>query len=106
MVFLETYRLMNDSDTQDMFTIFKYANDVSGEILMPIMLAVVFFIALLGSVFSGKPISRGLTFASFVCSILGMLLVIMHMLSVNWMYFAFFLTGIGVIWTWLSESLS
>jgi hypothetical protein len=79
---------------------------VSNFILMPVMLLVIFFISAIGMVFSGRSISRAITFSGFICSILGIVLSILGMLSTQYMYFCFFITGVGLIWTRLSEAPS
>ena len=94
------------NDTSDWYNMFVYANNISDGIFMPIMLLTIFFIALIGSVFSGRPFHRALTFSSFICSILGILMAIMGMINVNWVYFLFFLTGIGLVWSKLAEGQS
>ena len=98
------YPEMNVTDTADMFTLFRYVNYVSGGLFFPIILLVIFSITLIGSVLAGKPAYRGFTYASFVCSILSIVLALMNFLSKQYMYFSFFLVGIGLIWVRLAEA--
>jgi hypothetical protein len=102
----QQFRTMTANDTADMYTIVAYANMISNGILMPIMLLTIFMVSLLGMVFYGRPFHRALLFSSFICSILGILLVIMNMLNVNYVYLAFLMTGIGLVWSRLSEGQS
>ena len=101
-----TYQTLNISDTQNIQTLMNFANVVSGGILWPIMLLTVWAIWVLGSVFIGKPIYRAFLFASFFCSIISILFVIMNWLNTGFMYFLFLMTAVGLIWTKLAESYS
>jgi Flp pilus assembly protein TadB len=100
------YATLNTSDVADMSTLMTYANRVSDNLFLPLMLLVVWSIWVLGSTFIGKSISRAVLFASFLCSILSILFVLMNWLSPNYMYFLFLLTALGLLWVRLSESYS
>ena len=100
------YPTLNSSDTADLQTIMTFVNVATGNIFWPIILLVIWIIWVLGATFSGRPFYRALLFASFFCSILSILMVLMNWLSPNFMYFLFFLTAVGLIWTRLSESYS
>jgi hypothetical protein len=106
MIFLDYYAVLNDSDSGDLFGIMNFANTVSGNIFMPVMLLSIWAIWLIGGVTIGKPIWRTWTMASFIVSILGILMAVMNWLSPNWLYACFLMLGIGVIATKLSESYS
>jgi hypothetical protein len=96
----------NGTGSGDVYQLMTSANTISDGLYMPVMLLVIFLVWVLGSVSIGKPIARSILFASFMCSVLSILMVIMNWLSVNYMYFAFFMVAVGIIWTWLSEALS
>lgn len=100
------YQVMNATDTEDMAAVFLYINRVASNLFFPIILLVIWAITLLGSVLSGKPAYRGFTYASFVCSILSILLVLFNVLNKQYMYFSFFLVGVGLIWVRLAEAQS
>jgi hypothetical protein len=100
------FEVLNASDTTDMQTLMGAANRLSGYIFMPIMLLVIFSVWVLGAVFMGKPIYRAFLFGSFICSVISILMVIMGFLSVNYMYFTFFMVAVSVIWTVLTEAPS
>lgn len=100
------FQIMNQTDTVDMQTIFTYINNVVGGLFWPVMLLVIWVIWVLGAVFTGKPIYRAFLFASFMCSIISILMVLMNWLSTNFMYFLFFLTTVGLIWTKMAEAYS
>jgi predicted MFS family arabinose efflux permease len=95
------------NDTADFFSFFNYINNTaSGGIFFPLILLAIGIITTIGSALTGKPVQRGFTFAAFICSILGMLLVLMGFMNKEYMYFCFFLTAVGVVWIRLSEGLS
>lgn len=103
---LDYYAVLNTTDTQDLYTLMNYANVVTGNLFMPVMLFVIGIIWILGSVFIGKPFSRSLMYAGFMCSIISVLFVIMGWLNTNYMYFCFLMTAVGLVWVRLSESYS
>ena len=98
--------LTDINGTDDMYQIMTSANTISDNIFMPVILLVTFIIWVLGAVSIGKPIHRSVLYASFICSILAILMTIMNWLSVGYMYFAFFMVAVGIIWTWLAEAMS
>ena len=100
------FQTINSSDVSDLFGIMNYSNNVSGGLFMPVMLLVIGAIALLGTVFSGKSVFRGMTYAGFICSILSILMVLMGWLNGNYMYFCFLMTAIGLVGIRFSEAPS
>ena len=100
------FKTLNNSDTTDMYTLMSAANSISDNIFMPIMLLVIFLVATIGSILTGKPIHRALVYSSFICSILSILMVIMSWLATTYMYFAFLMLAVSLIWTRLSEAYS
>jgi hypothetical protein len=100
------YEVLNNTDTEDMFSLFRYVNNVADGLFFPLILLAIFAITLIGSVLTGKPAYRGFTYASFVCSILSILLVLMNFLNKQYMYLSFFLVAIGLLWIRLAEAPS
>lgn len=100
------FKTLNSTDTEDIYTLMSASNSMSDNIFMPVMLLVIFLIATIGSIVSGKPIHRSLVYSSFICSILAILMTIMNWLAPTYMYFAFFMTAVSLIWTKLAESYS
>lgn len=98
------YQVLNTTDTQDLYTLFRYINNSATEgLFFPIMLLVIWSIGFLGVLADGKPLSRGFTFSSFICSIIAILLVIMNVLNPMYMYFLFVLTAIGIFWSYTTS---
>lgn len=103
---LAWYPVMNSSDSTDMSTLVQYASAVSRGILFPVILLVVYIISMIGMTFSGQTISRSVLFSGLFCSILAIPLVLLNLLNINYMYFAFFMTAVGIAWTWFAQAQS
>jgi hypothetical protein len=89
----------------DVYTISKTANDITpGGIMMPIMLGVIWIIALIGSLSEGRPFSRAFIFSSFIAALISIPLALIQMLNPNYMYFLFLMVGAGVIFDKLSNA--
>ena len=103
------YTLPNGSDTRDFLMFFNYVNVQAEGIFMPLMLLAIWVITFLagftvgGGVGSAKA-ARGVTFASFFTSILGILLAISGLLATKWMYLPIILTAFGALWLKLEKS--
>lgn len=100
------YPVLTVNDTVDMTTLMTFANTLSGNLFLPLMLLVVWSVWTLGSVFIGKSFFRSTLFASFFCSILASLFVLLNWLSPNYMYFLFLLTALSLLGVRLSEAYS
>ena len=91
-------------DPSDMYTLFSGINNVVGGIFMPTMLGVIWIIAFIGALAEGRQASRGFIFASFIVSILSLVLALIGMINNQYMYFSFLLVGIGLIWSKLENA--
>jgi hypothetical protein len=100
------FKTLTTNDTKDMYTLMNASNTMSDGLLMPVVLLSICMVWILGSVSSGKSIARSVLYSAFIGSILSILMVLMNWLSINYMYFAFFMTAAGLIWVWLSEAPS
>lgn len=100
------YPVASGNNTANLYELFRFANDGVGGTFMPVMLAVIWIIAFIGSISEGRQASRAFIFASFVGSILAMILVILGMLNIQYMYLLFLGVGVGVIWNVLSNAAS
>jgi hypothetical protein len=65
---------------------------------MPIMLLSIWIVTFVGTISEGRQASRGFIFASFVSSILAIILSLIGFLNTQYMYFTFIMVGIGLIW--------
>lgn len=87
------------NDTSDLFVVFKFVNDsATGGLFFPLILLGIWLIAFIGAIAEGRPASRAFIFSSFVSTVLGMLLSIMGMLSINYVYFLILLIAFGIFW--------
>lgn len=96
------YTVPTSSDTGSLYDIFKFlTNAVS---FMPVVLLVIWLVALIGSIAEGRQASRAFIFASFITSILAIILSLIGLLNTQYMYFSFLLVGGGIIWYMLSNA--
>jgi hypothetical protein len=100
------YPTINDTIGTDIFGIFSNANQISNNVLMPMILLTIGIISLIGFTYTNKSFFRGLTYSGFFCSILSVPLVLMSMLNPDYMYLSFFLTAVGLVGVRLSEAPS
>lgn len=93
------YNVLPQNGTRNIYEITKFINaDTTGGLFAPVTLATVWFIAFIGALVEGRQASRAFIFASFIGSILSILLALIGMLASQYMYFMFLMVGIGVIW--------
>jgi predicted membrane channel-forming protein YqfA (hemolysin III family) len=90
------YVLPTATDTSDVFNLSKYLTNLTN--FMPIMLGVIWLIALIGAIVDGKPMSRAFIFSGFVASILSIILALTGLLNRQFMYFSFILVAVGIVW--------
>ena len=98
------YPTLGQNDSENIYTIFKFVNNGVSGTFMPLLLLAIWIIAFIGSLSEGRQSSRAWVFASFVSSIIAIFLATLGLLSTQFMYFAFILTGIGIIWNYLGNS--
>lgn len=98
------YTIPTSNDTQDLFAIFNYSNNVSGGVLMPLVLASIWFIIFIGGKLSGARSNVVFTFASFVCAVISILFVIMGFLRIGYMYLLIVMVAAGLLWIKLQDS--
>lgn len=91
-----TYDTPNVNDTKGIHEISNYLNTVSDGVLFPGILGAVWFIIFISLLKLGA--SRAFTTASFICSILAMLLTILGLFSDRIMYLLFVLVAVGAVW--------
>ena len=99
------YNVLQANDTTDLLTIFQFVNNSGTDgLFMPIMLLVIWIIIFISTLSEGRQAPRAIIFASFICSLLSILLSIMHMLNPQYMYFIFLVLGGGILWQYLAKS--
>jgi len=96
------YEMPNATDSQGLYEFFGYVNKLSNSLFFPVMLVVVWFISFVGTfnvLGRDRPAgARAFTFASFLISVLSIMLAIMGFLASKFMYLSFILVAIGVLW--------
>ncbi len=99
------FTLPTVNDTQDLFSIFRFINNTSsGGLFFPIILLAIWAIAFIGSIVEGKEAVRAWIYASFVSSILGILLGVMGLLARQWIYLLILFVAFGVFWIRLQNA--
>lgn len=92
------YAVLNTTDSTNLYTLFKFINNTVSGTFMPLMLFVIWVVAFIGAVSEGRQGSRAFIFASFISSILGIILSLIGMLNPQYMYFSFLLVAAGIVW--------
>lgn len=95
------YSYPNSTDTQGVYEFFRFINNTTTEgLFFPVILLVTWVIIFIASFNIGgknKPaFATSFTFASFICSILGIILTISGFLASKFMYFPFIMLALGV----------
>ena len=90
------------SDTQNVYTLFRYVNNVGSSLFAPMMLLVIWVILFIGIIVTDRKACIAWVYSSFVCSILAILLVLINVLAKEYMYFLFMMVAVGAVWTKLT----
>ena len=91
------YTVPTGNETAGLYEFFRYISvTATNGLFWPVILLVVWIISFLA--LKQYSTSRAWTFASFFCSVLGILLAVMDYISPKWMYLTIFLTLIGFVW--------
>ena len=95
------YQYPNSTDTTGIFEFFRYVNTTADNLFFPLILLVIWVVTFVGSFAAGGKdgiaAARSFTFASFLCSIMSILLVTIGLLAVKFMYLLFILTAVGAL---------
>lgn len=98
------YPVPNVTDTEDIFSVFRFVNEASGGIFFSAVLLAIWFILLIGSLVEGRQAVRAWIFASFISSILAILLGIMGFLDNKWIYLLILFVAFGLFWMRLQNA--
>jgi len=96
-----TYPTTNQ--TSDLFEIMKFSNQASGNIFFPLVLFAIWIIAFVGAIVEKKDASISWVFASFITMVLGMILGILELVSMQYVYLTVILLALGLFWLKLSK---
>jgi len=91
------YPMLTGNET-NLYDYFSFVNNGVKGIFMPIILFAVWIIAFIGALAEGRQASRGFIFASFIFSILAIMLSLIGMLNPQYMYFSFLMVAAGLVW--------
>ena len=104
MVFLQIYNTPNITDMQDLLTITQFTNTASDGTFFLVLILMIWAIAFVGSLANGRQACRGFIFASFICSILSILLALIGLLSLTYIYLFVMILAFGLVWAQLAKS--
>lgn len=99
----EVYVLPNGSQSEGIYELFTWVNNVSGGIFFPVIVLVIYIITFITLLSYTSP-SRAMTFTSFLCAILGMMLSVLGLFSAGYMYLIIISLGAGVFWLSLENA--
>lgn len=94
------------NDTKSLLAVTKFINTdgVTGGLFMPVMLLVIWFIMFFGLMGNRRGGSRAWIYASFVSTILAILLGMIALISQKYVYLAIIAFSLGVFWFKLVNS--
>lgn len=100
MAFVPTYYpVPNATDTRDLLSMFQFiSNDATGGLFFPLILLTIWVIQFIGIISEGRPASRAWVYASFVSTVLGIILGILAMVAQKWIYLLILMVSIGAFW--------
>ena len=98
------YPTPNATDLNDLLTITQFTNSVSEGSLFLVLILMIWAIAFVGSLANGRAAYRGFIFASFISSILSILLALIGLLSLTYIYLFVMLLAFGLVWASLAKS--
>ena len=91
------YQVPTGNETNGFYELFKYIGiSATAGLFWPVMLLVIWIVSFMA--FKNYSTSRAWTFASFFCSILGIMLATLDYMAPNWMYLTIFMTLVGFVW--------
>lgn len=100
----DIYPIPNASDTGDLQEIFRFVNDsATAGIFFPIILLTIWLIAFIGAIAEGREAYRAWIFASFISTILAIILGLLGFLQPSYIYFLIIMLGVGMIWAKLTQ---
>lgn len=91
------YATPTSDDTAGMYEFFGWINRVPSEgLFFPVILLVIWFVAFLA--LKQYSTARAWTFASFLCSVISIIMAVLDYINPKFMYLCIFLTLIGFVW--------
>lgn len=91
------YPMPTGNQTEGLYEIFKYVGvTATGGYFFPVILLVIWIVSFLA--LKQYSSSKAFTFASLFCSILGIMLAVLDLMSPRWMYMVVFMTVVGLVW--------
>lgn len=96
------------NDTRNILEFFQFVNTTADNLFFPFALLTIWIVTFIAMLFSGSPnrpsAAKGMIFASFFTTILGIILGLLELMNMNWVYLSIVIGGFGVIWIILENS--
>jgi len=93
------YPIPNASNNQDLLTMFQFINnDATGGLFFPIMILVIWVTQFISVMAEGRRASNAWIYASFSCTILGIMLGILALMAQKWVYLLVLMVSFGIFW--------
>ena len=95
----------NSTDMESIYTIFSYIHhQASGGIFFPVILLVIWVVGFILILAQGRQPVRAWIYASFISTILGIMLALMGFLNKQFIYILVLMLAFGMVWAKLSNS--
>ena len=91
------YNLPNVTDSDNLYTLFRYVNTESSGIFMPLILLAIFIVIFVSSI-SSTSLSRAFTYSCFFVGILSIIPAILGLIAIKYMYLIVLGFAIGIFW--------
>lgn len=106
MVFNATYYpTPTVNDTRDLLGIFQFtSNSLTDGLFFPIMILVIWIVQFVGAVSSGRPATKAWVYASFIATILSIMLGILALMEQKWVYLLVIMVSLGAFWIKLARA--
>ncbi len=106
MAFTPTYYpVPGVNDTRDLLSIFQFtSNELTGGLLFPLMILVMWVVQFIGVLAEGRPASRAWVAASFTSTIMAIMLGLLAMIEQRWIYLLVIAVSLGAFWIKLASA--
>jgi hypothetical protein len=91
----DIYTMPTENQTLGFNEIVAWTNDVTNNLLFPLILLAMFVISFVGTMHFGN--GKAFTYSMFFCSILAIFMVVARMLNPAWMYLCFIGLGVALL---------
>jgi len=110
IMMLDWYVEPTINDTGNLLEFFQFVNVTAEGLFFAFTLLSIWIIAFIATLFSGTPsrpgAAKGWVFASFLTTVLGMILGVIELINMNWVYLSMVMLAFGALWLILENAES